>query len=185
MRASARGVGLVTLGTVLVLWWTRVLPLGFTLGITDWSSFDLDLGAFAKIDWTALRAMLFWPILAYGIVLILEGALMLAHPFAVRLQGGADVARGGLVLGFCIWLWTLSPLAGAIGVSGLPEFIERMAMFAQSPPVPLEPIATIVVLSIGFAAAIRILRGLWDLVVGPPPFYMGHAPPPGFPHAPV
>lgn len=185
MGASARGLGLITLGTLLVLWWTGVAPLDLSLGITDWSALDLDPGAFAKVDWTALRTMLFWPVLAYGIALFLAGALMLAHPFAVRLHGMADAARGGVVLAFCVWLWTISPLAGAVSVARPADLIQRLAMFAESPPVPLEPIATLLVLGMGLSAAIRTLRGLCDLALGAPPFYVQHAPPHGYPHAPV
>jgi hypothetical protein len=179
MTSVARGLGFITLGTVLVLWWTGVLPLGFGLEPSDWAALDLDPGAFAKADWVALRAMLFWPVLAYATVFILQGAFMLAHPWAVRLQGLLEAVRGAALLGFCVWLWTISPLAPAIGVASGRAFFLRMDMFGQTPPLPLEPIATIVALSVGFAACGLIFRGLWNLAFGGPGDYL-HAPPPGF-----
>jgi hypothetical protein len=179
MTSVARGLGFITLGTVLVLWWTGVLPLGLGLAPSDWAALDLDPGAFAKADWVALRAMLFWPVLAYATVFILQGAFMLAHPWAVRLQGLLEAVRGFALLGFCIWLWTISPLAPAIGVASGRAFFLRMDMFGQTPPLPLEPIATIVVLSFGFAACGLVFRGLWNLAFGGPGDYL-HAPPPGF-----
>jgi hypothetical protein len=179
MTSVARGLGFTTLGTLLVLWWTGVLPLGLGLEPSDWAALDLDPGAFAKADWVALRAMLFWPVLAYATVFILQGAFMLAHPWAVRLQGLLEAVRGLALLGFCVWLWTISPLAPAIGVASGRAFFLRMDMFGQTPPLPLEPIATIVVLSFGFAACGLIFRGLWNLAFGGPGDYL-HAPPPGF-----
>ncbi|HZZ67348.1 MAG TPA: hypothetical protein VFE18_04165 [Phenylobacterium sp.] len=179
MTSVARGLGFITLGTVLVLWWTGVMPLGLGLQPSDWAALDVDPGAFAKADWVALRAMLFWPVLAYATVVILQGAFMLAHPWAVRLQGLLEAVRGAALLGFCVWLWTISPLAPAIGVASGRAFFLRMDMFGQTPPLPLEPIATIVVLSFGFAACGLIFRGLWNLAFGGPGDYL-HAPPPGF-----
>ena len=136
-------------------------------------------GAFAKIDWMSLRALLFWPVLAYAAAFIAQGALMLAHPQAARLQGLLEAARGAALLGFCVWLWTVSPLAGAIGVANQAEFIAHMAMLSRTPPLPLEPIATIVVISVGLSACARIGRGLWNLVFGGPPVYVAAAGPSG------
>jgi len=171
LRPAARGLGAIAVGTVLVLWWIGVLPLDLSLSPADWASLDLDPGAFADANWPALKAMLFWPVLAYGAILILQGAVMLAHPWAVRLQGLVEMVKGVALLGFCVWLWTISPLAGAIAVADLGELVQRMVMFADSPPLPVEPIATLVVLGAGFSGGAMILRGLWMLMAGPPPMY--------------
>jgi hypothetical protein len=179
MTPGARGLGLITLGTVLVLWWIGVLPLGLGLDATDWAALDVAPGPLAKVDWIALRALLFWPILAYGAAFILQGAVMLAHPHMVRLQGLLEAARGSALLGFCIWLWTASPLAAAIAVARPADFFQRMATLQESPPLPLEPIATLVILSVGLTAWGLIGRGLWSLVFGGPPAYAGAPAPPG------
>jgi hypothetical protein len=178
LQPVARGLGFITLGTILVLWWTGVLPLNLGLTASDWAALDIDPGAFAKVDWAGLRAVLFWPVLAYATVFLLQGALMLTHPFAVRLQGLLEAARGSALLAFVVWIWTTSPLASAVGVMSRPEFAQRMAMLRQTPPLPVEPIATIVAISVGFTAALLIFRGLWRLAFGGPHDYMA-APPPG------
>jgi hypothetical protein len=178
MRAMARGLGCIAVGTVLVLWWTGVVPLGLGLDVTDWAALDLDPGALAKVNWMSLKAVLFWPVLAYATAFLLQGAILIAYPYAVRLQGLIEAARGAALLGFCAWIWTASPLASAIGVANVHEFIERMSMFDQTPPLPLEPIATIVVLSVGFTALGLIGRGLWNLAFGGPQDY-AYAPPHG------
>jgi hypothetical protein len=177
MRSMARGLGFIGLGTVLVLWWTGLLPLGLGLDASDWAALDLDAGGFAKVDWMGLRALLFWPVLAYAAAFILQGAIMLAYPYAVRLQGLLEAARGSALLGFCIWLWTASPLSAAVAVTSRPEFAHRMALLRWSPPLPLEPIATILVLIWGVAACSLIGRGLWALVFGGPPGYVAGPPP--------
>jgi len=175
----ARGLSFIALGTVLVLWWTGVVPLDLGLDATDWATLAVAPGALSDVDWMALRALLFWPVLAYAVAFIAQGAITLAYPHAVRLQGLLEAARGAALLGFCVWLWTVSPLADAVAVMSGPEFIERMAMFGQAPPLPLEPIATLVVLSMALTACARIGRGLWSLAFGGPPVYLAAPPPLG------
>ena len=178
MRPMARGLGFIALGTVLVLWWTGVLPLNLGLDATDWETLDLDPGALGKVDWMALRTLVFWPVLAYATVIILQGAFMLAYPFAVRLNGLLEAVRGASLLTFCIWLWSASPLAPAIGAMSRPEFAHRMSELRNAPPLPLAPIVTLVVLSAGLTALIRMLTGLWSLASGGPPAY-AYEPPQG------
>jgi hypothetical protein len=177
MTAVGRGLGLIAVGTVLVLWWTGVLPLNLGLDATDWAALDVDPGLLGKVHWMALRHLLFWPVLAYATVFLLQGAFMLAYPFAVRLQGLLEAAKGAALLTFCVWIWTASPLASAVAVMSASEFAQRMSMLGHTPPLPLEPIATIVVLSVGFSAVGLIGRGLWNLAFGGPPAYA--YPPPG------
>ena len=183
MRSAARGLGLVALGTVVVLWWTGVLPVSLGLTADDWASLDVAPGALADVNWVSLRATLFLPVLAYATVVILQGALMLAYPYAVRLEGLIEVVRGSVLLAFCGWIWAISPLASAVGVTSLAGFVDQMAMFAQTPPLPLEPIATIVVISVACSALGLIARGLWNLAFGAPPLYMPAPPPPGVSNA--
>lgn len=167
----SRGLAFIALGSVLVLWWTGVLPLNLGLDTTDWGAIDLDPGALGKVDWMALRHFLFWPVLAYLTVILLQGAFMLAYPFAVRLNGLLEAVRGAALLYFCIWLWSASPLAPAIGAMTRPEFAQRMSELRSAPPLPLAPIVTLVVLSVGFTALIRMLMGLLNLASGGPPAY--------------
>jgi hypothetical protein len=182
MTPVGRGLGFLTLGVLLILWWTGVLPLNLGLSASDWAAVDIDPGAFAKVDWMGLRAMLFWPVLAYAGVFLLQGIVMLAYPWAVRLQGLLEAGKGVALLTFCIWIWTASPLASAVGVMSRPEFAARMSMLRQSPPLPVEPVATIVVLSVGFTACALIGRGLWSLVFGAPAGYR-EMPPHGYSRA--
>jgi hypothetical protein len=179
MRATARGLGCIAVGTVLVLWWTGVLPLGLGLDATDWAALDLDPGDLAKVNWMGLRALLFWPVLAYATAFLLQGAVLIAYPYAVRLVGLIETARGAALLAFVAWIWTASPLTSAVRVDNVADFVQRMAMFGRSPPLPLEPIATIVVVSVGFSALGLLGRGLWNLSFGGPPEYAYPPPHPG------
>ena len=179
MRSVGRGMGYIALGTLLVLWWTGLLPLGLGLEPADWAALDVDTGTLAKVDWVAFRTMLFLPVLAYATAILLQGAIMIADPYSTRLQGLIEAVRGAGLLAFCIWIWTASPLSAAVGVASGPEFFDRLAMFGESPPLPLQPIATIVVVVVGFAACGLIGRGLWSLAFGGPPGYIYAPTPPG------
>ena len=95
-----------------------------------------------------LRGLLFWPVLAYATVILLQGALMLAYPFAVRLQGLLEAVSGAALLD--LLRLALDGLAAGLGDrrGQRPEFAQRMAMLRDTPPLPLAPIMILVVLSV-------------------------------------
>jgi hypothetical protein len=162
----ARGLALIVVGTALILWWIGILSTGLNFGIDDLGRLDISPGAYETFRWSAFKAVIFWAVLAYMAAFVLQGALLLAQPGRQRLQGAIEAARGAMLLAFCAWLNTASPLAASLSVSGLADFGQRMTMLAHSPPVPLEPIVVIFVLSLAMGGLFLFLRGLLTLATG-------------------
>ncbi|THD60116.1 hypothetical protein [Phenylobacterium sp.] len=164
----AHGLALIVVGTALILWWTGVLSPGLSLSADDLRRLDISPGALAAFQWSGFKAVVFWFVLVYMAALVLQGALLLAWPGVQRLQGAIEAIRGAMLLAFCVWLNTASPLAPSLNVSSFPDLIQRMAMLAHSPPVPLEPIVVIFVLSMAFSGLVLFSRGLWTLATSGP-----------------
>ena len=166
--ASGHGVTLLVAGTLLLLWWLGIARFELGLDPARLTRQGFELGALANVDWDGLRAMLFFPVLAYGVGVILRGAVYLAHPWAVRLQGLMDAASGAAVALFGAWLWDASPLSSAVRVESLAEFVARLTHFDRH-AVPVESLATALVAILILSGLCGLLRGLWNLLAGPPP----------------
>jgi hypothetical protein len=166
---AGHGLMLIAGGAVLVMWWVGLtrFDVGFSAAALQADGFDA--GPLANVDWGALRALLFWPIAAFGVLTILRGGVQLAHPWAVRLQGFLEALSGAAVAGFGAWLWTASPLSAAVRVDSLADFVSRWSPL-EAQGIPLPAIGTVVVATIFIAGLCGLMRGLWDLLVGPPPF---------------
>ena len=160
-----RALGGIAGGMVLVLWWIGALHFGVVGSMDDLRELRLDAGPLSTVDWSGLKQALFWPVLAYGLAVILQGVAMLMYPRAVWLRGVTNLAIGGGLLTICAWVWTASPLAAAIQVDSVTGFLIRMRDgFRDGPPVPLAPIITIFLAGVAFSALCRIVRGLFQLL---------------------
>jgi hypothetical protein len=150
------------------MWWVGLtrFDIGVSSGLLLAQGFDP--GQLGAVDWEGLRGSLFWPVLGFGVLTIVRGAMQVAQPWAVRLQGLLDAVSGAAVAGFGVWLWTASPLSPAIRVGGLHEFFARFAPL-ESHAVPLAPVATLIVATIVVTGLVGLLHGLWDLLFGLPP----------------
>ena len=127
----------------------------------------IDLGALAAVDWQGLREAVFWPVLAYALIIIAQGVAIIAWPTETAIRGAFDLVIGALLISFITWTVTASPLADAVGFGSLTGFALRMkAAFDHAPPYPLAAFITIALLPAGFGAAIRIIRGLVDILRG-------------------
>ena len=167
--SAGRGVSAIAFGVVLILWWVGVLSFGLAPIPVDFAGLHLDPGALATVDWPALKAVVYWPVLAYFAAVVLFGAAILAWPRGVRLRGVIDMAIGLSVIGLFSWVWISSPIADAVRVDSLPVFFQRMHAFLLNPlPVPLELVATISLISFAFSGACQTIGGLWELLTGAP-----------------
>ena len=163
-----RGAALLAGGALLVLWWLGLMRFDFGLSPAELRANGLEPGALADVDWDALRMSLFWPVLAYGAAIFLRGVVQVAYPWAVRLHGLLEAMTGAAVTAFGAWLWTASPLAPAIRVDGFEEFVEHLAPL-EGHAFPLPVLGTVVVAILVVAGLCSLMRGLWDLMAGPPP----------------
>jgi len=160
-RATAgRAIGMIAYGAIFLLWWLGVLNFGLAHNAGELRGAGLDPGPLAAVDWAGFKAMLFWPVLAYGAAIIASGVLVLARPSAVRLLGVYEVAAGAVTLAFMAWIWTASPIAAAVSVDTFAEFITRMESFAHQPPFPVTPMVTLTVAGMAVGGVINIVQGL-------------------------
>jgi len=167
--SAGRGIGLMVIGAVFILWWLGVISFGLAPVPVDFSVLHMDPGALANIDFAALKTVLYWPVLAYFAALMALGALILAWPRGVRLRGLMDMLIGLSTVAIAAWLWTLSPVGDAIRVPSVQAFFERIAGFFTHPiPIPLVTLVMVFVVVAGIGGFFRALGGLWELAFGIP-----------------
>ena len=174
--SASRGIGAITVGIVFILWWVGVLSFGLRPVPIDFAAFDVNPGAFAGLDYAAVKADLFWPVLAYFTAVIVFGVVVLVYPRGVRLRGVIDIAIGLAVLGLAAWAWTASPFAAAVQVHSGAELGQRLSDLVQHPvPVPLDSIATLFLVLFAFGGFCRALGGLWEVLTGLPRYFRASA----------
>jgi hypothetical protein len=167
--SAGRGVGAIVAGVVFILWWVGALSFGLTPIPVDYASLHIDPGALAHVDWLALKAAVYWPVVAYFVALILFGAAILAWPRGVRVRGIIDMALGLAGMALALWIWTYSPVAGVVRIDSAHHLFERIqAFFANPLPVPLELAATVFLILSAFGAFCRAAGGLWECLTGAP-----------------
>jgi len=164
--AAAQGLSAIATGLVVSLWWTGVLRFGLVGNPTELTALGVDPGPLARVDWVAIQAALYWPVLGYCLAIILRGALLLAWPGQARLRGLLDLAIGAGVLGVTAWLWAYSPLAAAVQVDSVSGFFVRMkTLLEHGVPVALAPIVTMILVATAIGGLSRVIRGVWELLV--------------------
>jgi len=164
--AVGRGIGCIVGGALFALWWIGVFPIVVVGDPTDLPAIGLDLGTLGGIDWLALKAALFWPILAYALVFMLKGVVILARPRSLTLVGLLDLMLGAGMIAMTAWLWAGSPISDAIRFDSLSAWARQFSDYREAWPKPIAPILTIVVLSFAFSGFIRMLHGVWEVAAG-------------------
>lgn len=168
-RAS-RAMSIIVSSSVFVLWWAGVLRFGFSASPDGLRSIGFEPGALATFDWAGLKAILFWPVLSYGIFAIFQGFVLLARPMAVRAHGALDVGMGVCVLAFTAWLIAASPLAPTLGADTLAGWTLRIRDAGrEGPNFPLAECLAVAVAITALVGTGRVLRGLWLLLDPHPP----------------
>ncbi len=167
--SAGRGIGMMVAGGIFSLWWLGVISFGLKRLSPDYASMHIDPGALGAMDFAALKAVVFWPVLAYCAALVALGAVILLHPRGVRMRGLMDVLIGLSALAIAAWLWTLSPMGDAIRVGSVQAFVDRiLAFFSHPMPLPLVTIVMVVVAMTAIGGLFRALGGLWELTFGIP-----------------
>ncbi len=169
-RASAgNGVGAVVVAVVFILWWTGAISFGLHPTPVDFAAMHIDPGALANVDYAAMKADVYWPVLAYYAALGLFGAAVLVYPRGIRLRGLLDIVIGLATLALALWVWTASPVAEIVRVDSAQALWERIgAFFAHPVPVPLELLATVFLICLAFGGFCRATGGLWEVLTGAP-----------------
>jgi hypothetical protein len=169
-RAADRAIGAMIVGAVIVLWCVGFIPFGLASSPGQMREIGLEPGPLASVDWGRVRAMLYVPVLAYGVGVICQGVVLWTHPHAVRLHGLVNLAIAALVLACVGWLWLDSPLSPAIHVDSVAGLLLQVRdALHQPPPKPIGPFAALILALVAFGAVCRAVHGLFQLLVGGPP----------------
>ena len=163
---ARRGVGLIAWGAVLVLWWIGGFHVFGRHDHGDLHASGIDPGPLAVADWSQLKAVLYWPVLALMLAMMAKGAILFAWPRQVRLHGLLDVLSGSALLALVGWLWNAPPLAPIVQVDSVEGFVVSMTgAFGHGPPYPLAAIATFLLVATGIGAVCRIVQGLLEALM--------------------
>ena len=160
---ARRGVALVASSAVMLFWWIGGFHIFGRHDHSDLRGSGIDPGALAVADWSQLRAVLYWPVLAFMLAIMAKGAILFAWPRQLRLHGLLDVLSGSALLALVVWLWNTPPLAPSVQVDSVEDFIVRMTgAFGHGPPYALTAMITFVLVATGFGAACRIVQGVFE-----------------------
>ncbi len=166
---AGRALGAMAWGTVMVLWWVGLLPFGLVSSPGQVRELGFEPGPLAAVNWSAVRAMLFWPVLAYGLAVIAQGVVIWTRPRAVRLHGMVNLAIAAAVLACAAWMWMDSPLSPSLHVDSLAGLLLQLkAALRQPPPKPIAPFVALILGCVAFGALCRGLTGAFQLVFGCP-----------------
>jgi hypothetical protein len=163
---AAQGVALIVWAAFLIWWWIGGFHLLGPRGLADLRP-AFDPGPLAAADWRALKAAVYWPVLAYGLALLMQGAVLATWPRQVRLHGLVRILTGVALLSLVVWLWNAPPLAPSIQVGSAAEFVTRTILAVSlGPPFPLPAVIAVVLVFVGFGAVCGIVQGLVDTLLG-------------------
>jgi len=159
----ARAVGSAVGWSVVLLWWIGWLPLTHTSpetigGIVGGVDYSLMLGD--------LHAMLYWPVIAFGLLRILFDVARAVRPDGVRFTAIGDIGFGAAEGAMFGWLWLYSPLSKVVFVPTIEAFIERVRDTVQTGWWPLQTVLMLCV-AFGFIHAVfKVGGGLVRLITG-------------------
>jgi hypothetical protein len=162
----AGGVGGAVGWCVILLWWVGWLPLTHTTPET--------LGAVVGgVDYALmlgdLHALLFWPVIVFGLLRIAFDLTRATRPNAVRFTALGDIGFGvaeGAMFG---WLWLYSPLSKVVFVPTIEAFVARVRDMFESGWWPLSSILMLIVAGGFLHAVIKIIGAVSRLTTGRDP----------------
>lgn len=157
---AANALGAAMGFTVLLLWWTGVLPIADLrpgAGSLVWD--DVDYGSIL----TSIAEMAFWPILAYLAARIGLELLRAWRPGARRVTALGQLTLALVRLGGLLWLWTVSPLAPVIHVDSLQSLADGLREMAHG-DFSLANLLTLIVIGMMIETVGNTLGSAWRLV---------------------
>jgi hypothetical protein len=150
---------------VTLLWWVGALHFGFT-SLDDLRGMGIDPGPLARIDLVHFKAVLFWPVLAYLILLISRYLLVVVGALSMMAEGLLFIASGAALLALITWIWQASPFGPFVRLDGLAAAVDFMDKHPGS-DVLLAPLLSVLLICMGFGALGGIAKGLWLVVRAP------------------
>ncbi|RYF94896.1 MAG: hypothetical protein EON95_03550 [Caulobacteraceae bacterium] len=157
---AANALGAAMGLTVLLLWWTGVLPIAdLRPGAGSFIWGGVDYGAIL----TQIVGLGFWPILAYLAARIVLELFRAWRPAAIRPAAVGQLALAGIRLAGLLWLWTASPLSPVIHVASVQEGVDRLQLLVHG-QFDLAALLTLIVIGMMLETVGNILGSLWRLV---------------------
>jgi hypothetical protein len=157
---TANALGAAMGLTVLLLWWTGVLPIAdLRPGAGSWVMDGIDYGAIL----TSVVEVGFWPILAYLAARIGLELFRAWRPGARRMAALGTLALAGLRLAGLLWLWNLSALGPVIRVDSVQALVDRVQDLIHG-HFDLANLLTLIAVGMMFETVGNILGSLWRLV---------------------
>lgn len=157
---TANALGAAMGLTVLILWWTGVLPIAdLRPGAGSWVMDGVDYGAIL----TDIVEIGFWPILAYLAARISLELFRAWRPAARRPIALGALVLAGVRLAGLLWLWNVSPLAPVIRVDSAQAFVDRLQGLVHG-HFDLANLLTLIVVGMMIETVGNILGSLWRLV---------------------
>ncbi len=145
-------------GAVLTLWWVGALHFFPSGALRDDPELAI-FGPFARLDWAAVKAAVFIPVLGYGLAQIGVGAAMLWRPAERRVYVAGRLAVCLVALWVILQAWLASPLTPAIGIADLQDMWSRIEQLWTPPPWRIPE--AVIALWFPLAALGEIQRVLW------------------------
>jgi len=162
---AGRALGGLAGCCVTLLWWVGALHFGFT-GIDDLRGMGIDPGPLANVDLIHFKAILFWPVLAYLVLLISRYLLVVVGAVSMLAEGLLYIASGAALLALITWIWQASPFGPYVRLDGLAAAVELMDRH-HSADVLLAPLLSVTLICMGLGALGGIGHGLWLVVRAP------------------
>jgi hypothetical protein len=163
---AGRALGGLAGCCVTLLWWVGALHFGFT-GIDDFRGMGIDPGPLARIDLVHFKALLFWPVLAYLVLLISRYLLVVVGALSMMAEGLFYIISGAALLALITWIWQASPFGPFVGLHGLATAVAFMEKHHSADVVLLSPLLSVALTCNGFGALGAIGQGLWLVVRAP------------------
>ncbi|MFN3557992.1 MAG: HAAS signaling domain-containing protein [Brevundimonas sp.] len=158
-RAIASAVG----WAVVLLWWVGWLPVTHTTPET----FGAVVGG---VDYATMmgqiHALLYWPVIAFGLLRVLFDLMRAARPDGVRFTALGDIGFGAAEGALFGWLWLYSPLSKVIFVPTIEAFVDRIRTTVENGWWPL-PTVLMLCVAFGFLHAVsKVIGGAIRLTTG-------------------
>ncbi|WGM40707.1 hypothetical protein [Caulobacter sp. NIBR1757] len=156
---AANALGAAMGLTVLLLWWTGVLPIAdLRPGAGSWVMDGIDYGAIL----TSIVEVAFWPILAYLAARIGLELFRAWRPGARRVAALGQLTLALVRLGGLLWLWSYSPLSPVIHVDSMQALIDGARRMADG-HFSLATLLTLIGLFMMIETVGNILGSAWRL----------------------
>ena len=157
---TANALGAAMGFTVLILWWTGVLPIAdLRPGAGSWVMDGIDYGAIL----TGIVETGFWPILAYLAARIGLELFRAWRPAARRTAALGQLTLAGVRLAGLLWLWNVSPLAPVVRVDSMQALVDRTQLLIHG-HFDLAALLTLIAVGMMVETVGNILGSLWRLV---------------------